>query len=166
MSKLSKKTTTYPSARKSFVGHLLSRSTGHPAPTRAWIQVRRAVVAVSVLWLCECLSRLSGMCFGALDVPLCAIICCPSAVGAPVLSVVVLTTEVCMAGMAGTASPPRLAFDPRVLARASLCGFAIPPLLWTMARGLQPCRSRTSGGGNQARSWPHLLGCTWGWSGH
>lgn len=67
MSKSSKKSSTYPSAPKSFVGHLLSRSTGHPAPVRAWIQVWHALVAVAVHWLCVYLSRMSGVYVGILD---------------------------------------------------------------------------------------------------
>lgn len=46
MSKPSKKTSGYPSAPKSFVSHLLTRSSGQSAPIRAWIQG-------VVVWFCD-----------------------------------------------------------------------------------------------------------------
>lgn len=69
MSKPSKKTSGYPSAPKSFVSHLLTRSSGQPAPIRAWVQVRRAVVATPLVsLLCVSGFGLFGVGFGSLDV--------------------------------------------------------------------------------------------------
>lgn len=124
MSKPSKKTSTYPSARKAFVGHLLSRSTGHPAPTRAWIQVRRALpwrCLSGVRLLCACVY---GCLLCALYVPRCVHLSCPPALAAPVHSVLGLTTVVCMTGMTGIlASPPRLVARPASVGQGVIVWF-------------------------------------------